>query len=324
MFSACLVFIGCYPRDVPRKDVEDLALTTMRCHFVIAAALVSLARAEDRVDAKLQRYLEMRQHIAAFDEQLLTEVLPQDSGVLHDIVRKRLALSVFDMEGAVELKSWDDLGQIVRKTADTCKDEGVYKAMGDIILRSQTPAKGKVFHAAQGSSNLCPVPLTPMLSANLLVHRSVRFSTMRLIINEIHALEGFDAARLSKYIRCVFQSILPLDDGLALTLLDETLQLARECRTYRQQPQPQADPHPHPHADEGDNVAPQLPAEELEWLIATSFNHAIDLYARGESHGVCHPWASKAMDLAAYMDDGEELAHLLQAKFARLRFEGKS
>ena len=296
----------------------------MRCHFVIAAALVSLARAEDRVDAKLQRYLEMRQHIAAFDEQLLTEVLPQDSGVLHDIVRKRLALSVFDMEGAVELKSWDDLGQIVRKTADTCKDEGVYKAMGDIILRSQTPAKGKVFHAAQGSSNLCPVPLTPMLSANLLVHRSVRFSTMRLIINEIHALEGFDAARLSKYIRCVFQSILPLDDGLALTLLDETLQLARECRTYRQQPQPQADPHPHPHADEGDNVAPQLPAEELEWLIATSFNHAIDLYARGESHGVCHPWASKAMDLAAYMDDGEELAHLLQAKFARLRFEGKS
>lgn len=56
----------------------------------------------------------------------------------------------------------------------------------------------------------------------------VMFSTMRLIINEIFVLAEFDNEKLSKYIRCVYQVILPLDDDLALQLLDEALRLSRE------------------------------------------------------------------------------------------------
>lgn len=51
---------------------------------------------------------------------------------------------------------------------------------------------------------------------------------MRLIINEIFALEKFDNQQLAKYIRCMFQSILPLDDNLALQVIDQALQIARE------------------------------------------------------------------------------------------------
>lgn len=51
---------------------------------------------------------------------------------------------------------------------------------------------------------------------------------MRLIINEIFELEEFDYEKLAKYIRCMFQAILGLDDASALQLVDQALQIARE------------------------------------------------------------------------------------------------
>jgi hypothetical protein len=53
---------------------------------------------------------------------------------------------------------------------------------------------------------------------------------MRKIINEIWALESFDATKLAKYTRCLFQATLPLDDNLAMRLLDEACSKARELR----------------------------------------------------------------------------------------------
>ena len=63
-----------------------------------------------------------------------------------------------------------------------------------------------------------------------------------------------------------------------------------------------------------------FPALELEWLVASTFNHAVDHYARGEEAS-CHKWVLKAMDLAEYVDDKGALAATLQDRFARLRFE---
>lgn len=56
---------------------------------------------------------------------------------------------------------------------------------------------------------------------------------MRKIVNEIWALESFDAVKLAKYTRCLFQATLPLDDGLAMRLLDEACSKARELREVR-------------------------------------------------------------------------------------------
>ena len=60
----------------------------------------------------------------------------------------------------------------------------------------------------------------------------------------------------------------------------------------------------------------------MEWLVATSFNHGIDYYARGQEE-LCHGWALKAMDLAEYVDDGGKLRDLLQEKFAKLKIQGQ-
>ncbi|KND94187.1 hypothetical protein TOPH_00844, partial [Tolypocladium ophioglossoides CBS 100239] len=266
IFNSCLCFIDCYPKDLPLTDVAELTLMGMRCHFVIAAALVSLARAEDRIDEQLQRYLETRHHVAAFDCLIQTEVGLQDEEVMKDVVRKMATLFVFDFESAVCLKNWDDLNQIVRK-AKLCKDEVMYKAMGDCLLRSDAPGK-------------------------------VVYATMRLIINEIFELEDFDNEKLARYIRCMFQAILLLDDTLALQLVDQALQITRE----------------------GHQVHRPFPSAELEWLVATTFNHAVDFYARGEEDP-CHRWALKAMDLAEYVDDGGGLAAMLRDKFAKLRLD---
>ena len=141
IFNACATLVGCYPKDLPLADVAELTLMAMRCHFVVAAALVSLARAEDRVDERLQRYLDMRQQVAAFDELLQTDVGPRDADVAHDVLAKMATLFVFDFEGAVALKEWDDLGRIVR-SAKACRDAATYKAMGDCLLRSLAPGKG--------------------------------------------------------------------------------------------------------------------------------------------------------------------------------------
>ncbi|KAH7133344.1 meiosis protein SPO22/ZIP4 like-domain-containing protein [Dactylonectria estremocensis] len=250
-------------------DIYDIQFMAMRCRFVISAALVSQARAEDKVQEQLQHYVEMRQHIQLFDEAL--ESISQaelDSGnkpAIEDMVTKLSTLFVFDFEGAVCLKAWDELSQIVRK-ARICKDELTLKAMGDCLLRSQAPGK-------------------------------VLYATMRVIINQIFELEDFDNQRLAKYVRCMFQAILPLDDNLALHVVDQALQIARE----------------------GNQMQKPFPGDELDWVVATTFNHAIDILARGDE-ALCHRWALKALDLAEYMDDGGDMRNVLQERVLKLDF----
>ncbi|KAL7962386.1 meiosis protein SPO22/ZIP4 like domain-containing protein [Trichoderma compactum] len=268
IFKTCLAFSACYPKDLPLSEATDIAMMSLRCHFVIAAALVSLARAEDRVEEQLQYYLQVRHHMDNFYAILETDTDGiMDESTAADLNAKLSTLFVFDFEAATVLRDWDGLNEIVRK-AKTCRDEVMYKAMGDCVLRSNAPGKAL-------------------------------FSTMRLIINEIFELEKFDYEKLAKYIRCMFQAILGLDDTAALQLVDQAIQIARE----------------------GKETGHRLPSAELEWLVATSFNHAIDYYARGEEEP-CHRWALKAMHLAEYVDDGGLLRDTLQEKFAKLQFDG--
>ncbi|KAL7943849.1 meiosis protein SPO22/ZIP4 like domain-containing protein [Trichoderma barbatum] len=256
IFTTCLSFSAYYPKDLPLSEIAEITLMTLRCHFVIAAALVSLARTEDRVEEQLQYYLQVRHHMREFytaAETIADEI--QDEHTRTDLNAKLSTLFVFDFEAATVLKDWDGLNEIVRK-AKICRDEVTYKAMGDSL-----------------------------------------YSTMRLIVDEIFVLIDFDAEKLAKYIRCMFQAIVGLDDDSALELVDQAIRLSREAK----------------------QVGKQLPSAELEWLVATSFNHAIDYYARGEEE-ICHRWALKAMHLSEYIDDGGLLRDTLQEKLAKLQF----
>ncbi|CEF73710.1 hypothetical protein FGSG_01563 [Fusarium graminearum PH-1] len=243
-----------------RKNAYNIA----RCHFIIAAALISQARTEDEVDERLQRYLEVRYHISVFDTFFTDHVRNNPkSGIYPDLLVKMSTLFVFDFESAVCLKQWDDSSEIVRK-ATICKDEIMYKAMADCLLRSEAPG-------------------------------NVVYGTMRLIINEIYLLEGFDNERLAKYIRCLFKAILPLDDRLALQVVEQAVKVARE----------------------GSQVQAPFPADDLDYIVAATFNHAIDISGRGDE-GLCQQWALKALELAEYMDDGGDMRDSLRERAAEM------
>lgn len=128
----------------------------------------------------------------------------------------------------------------------------------------------------------------------------VLFTTLRLIINQIHAIAPFNSTRLSKYIRCLFQAILPLDVPLALQLIDQAIKIAHD----------------------GCDVGAPLPRVEMEWLVASTFNQAVDFYSMAREDE-CGLWALKAIELAGWMDDGGELRGVLEGKFAKLKFEAK-
>lgn len=62
-----------------------------------------------------------------------------------------------------------------------------------------------------------------------------------------------------------------------------------------------------------------FPGDELDWIVATTFNHAIDILARGDEP-LCHQWALEALDMTEYMSDGGDMRNLLQERVVKLGF----
>ncbi|KAG7285410.1 hypothetical protein NEMBOFW57_010037 [Staphylotrichum longicolle] len=266
MLTACVEIIGRFPSDSGSK--ADRSLRKLFSHFVVSSALISLARTHDHIEKQRQDYAAMRKHVVAFDQEL-PEYLPQlDETSREDMLRKHATLLAFDFEAAIALQQWEDLSSIVQR-AMPCKNITAFQAMADSLLRAQAPGQ-------------------------------VLYSIMRKIVNEIWVLESFDAVKLAKYTRCLFQATLPLDDGLAMRLLDEACSKARELRESQA----------------------AWPEEELEWMATTSFNHAIDCYSAHETERA-KDWATKAINLAHYCNDGR-LEEILQSKYLRLSFDGGS
>jgi hypothetical protein len=117
------------------QDQGDIALRCMFCNFIVASALMVLARLEDNMEAKLQRYLEARHYIRDYSNQLENGAQGLDDVVMEDLSGKLGPLLVFDFEAAIALKSWDNLAGIARR-ATTATDLGTLHAMADCILRA--------------------------------------------------------------------------------------------------------------------------------------------------------------------------------------------
>lgn len=209
MLISCVNIIGHFPFD--RGPLLDLSQKRLFARFIISSALVSLARTNDNNEKQKRDYLALRTHIMSFDTELVEHLPSLDQGSRDELVRKHAVLLTFDFGAAVALRQWDDLGGIVQR-ASLCQSIETYQCMADCLLRGQAPGQSK---------------FAPQYST-VISDRTALYSTMRKIINEIWALETFDAMKLSKYTRCLFQATLPLDDGLAMNLLGEACSKARE------------------------------------------------------------------------------------------------
>ena len=59
------------------------------------------------------------------------------------------------------------------------------------------------------------------------------------------------------------------------------------------------------------------PGEEVEWLATTAYNHALDCYG-ALLDDKAREWASKAVALAHYCNDGGTLTGMMHAKLAEM------
>ncbi|KAK0652121.1 meiosis protein SPO22/ZIP4 like-domain-containing protein [Cercophora newfieldiana] len=266
MLNSSVTIIGHFPSDAGSQ--AQLSLRNLFSRFIISSALISLARVQDNVEKQQQDYQAMRTHVRAFDGELV-DLTHLDGQTKEDLGRKHAILLTFDFEAAVALQQWDDLGPIVQR-AIPCGNITAYQAMADSLLRGR-------------------------------VSGQALYSTMRKIINEIWVLESFDAQKLAKYTRCLFQATLPLDDKLAMRLLDEACSKARELR-------------------EGDASWPE---EELEWMASMAFNHGVDCFSSQETERA-KEWVTKAINLSHYCNDEGGLERALQERYLRLNFDATS
>ncbi|RYP34710.1 hypothetical protein DL767_004156 [Monosporascus sp. MG133] len=134
------------------------------------------------------------------------------------------------------------------------------------------------------------------LSTLLVFDFEVLYSTLRIIVNQIWALELFDHAKTAKYMRCLVQATLSGPPETSLNVMEEI------CSAVKQEADAQA----------------TFPPLELEWLITTAFNHGIDLYCNDESE-LSKNWIAHAFTLAHYHQDGGDLEALLQERYTKLK-----
>ena len=142
ILEACISICGNFPQDLEAPKLGDLSLKALFCHFMVASALVALARSEDDSEQRDADYRKMRKHVAAFDAELQGLLKTLGKPEAEDLFGKLAVLFIFDFEGCLALGEWQTLGETVHK-AKTCENVGMYQAMGDCLLRSDAPANRK-------------------------------------------------------------------------------------------------------------------------------------------------------------------------------------
>ncbi|KAI9644262.1 Transcription factor [Ciborinia camelliae] len=197
MLACCIGIIDRYPQDIGEDAHDDVTLRKMFCNFCAATTFVSVARAEQNVEQQLQFYLNLRKHVASFDNLLQEKLEKLEEEITDDLLQKLSVLLAFDFEAACRLKDWDGLGEVILK-AGVCKSMKVYELMADCILSCEAPTQ-------------------------------VLIMTLKKITNRTWEMEEFDTIKLSKYMRCLFQAAMGNDDKIAEELIGQVCMLAADA-----------------------------------------------------------------------------------------------
>jgi hypothetical protein len=174
-------------------------------------------------------------------------------------------------------------------------------------------------------------------------------SMLQKIINLTSKQNGGDVVRLSRWLRCLFNLTLSLDEGISLKCLDQATHIAarkhgvcpKQCNTIMILSKPTQRTHqagislstlatPPPSsplksdhdailADQESKQPDCYPATELEWMATSAYNRAVDYYV-AEDDAKCKIWAEKAMIVAQWLEDDGQLRDLLMGKFSTLQF----
>ncbi|KAF2745815.1 SPO22-domain-containing protein [Sporormia fimetaria CBS 119925] len=288
----------------------DLILRLMFCDFFSSCAYVTMARAEDYVRESLQYYLRARKHCESYrvaaDRELQNGTIA--SSVVPDVKTKYAQIVKLELEAALKLEDWDGLDKLL----DNCLvhvDEGHLQTLADLVFVIQT------FVQKAGPEGR---------------HQSKVFKTLEKIIKLSWQQSHRDMDRISRWLRCLFQVALNIDESFSMQCIDQAGQLAaarhgvsslfdgQACEYTPWTTPPSSSPVR--LADAETKEANHYPPTELEWLATTSFNHAVDYYVQ-ENDAKCKQWAEKAITLAQWAEDGGALRKLLMERYSGLMWK---
>ncbi|PGH05766.1 hypothetical protein GX51_02737 [Blastomyces parvus] len=286
LVNTCIKFLDMYPSNLSPKQLYDVNLRRLLCHFL--GALLSMARARTETDTQAQAdyYLDSRNHIQFFRGVLNCESTNWEETHRDDLFKKHRTLLAFDFEAAVRLRQWGSLDEIIEES-EFVSDDILYGTFLDALLCSDAPLKSTTRALQQITTHI------------------VRRGEVR------------DTSKLSRWIRCQFQLALDSNVEMAEDMLDQAYALAREGNSQYQLQYQQCE-QKKPQGPETSSSC--YPEEELEWLSTTTFNRAIDFYTKPDDVS-CRKWAQKALDLAGLMRDGGLLYKVLRERFEGLRWE---
>ncbi|CZS99376.1 related to SPO22 Protein involved in completion of nuclear divisions during meiosis [Rhynchosporium agropyri] len=155
--------------------------------------------------------------------------------------------------------------------------------LGEIVLKAEACKSTQVFEI------MADIIMCSEASDTVLVH------TIKKIINEMWGTGLVDISKLARYLRCMIHITITDSTDIAGGLLDHVYEYAKAASETEQ----------------------LFPAEELEWVVTTAFNRAVDFFCAGDEQ-TAKDWAGKALNIAQCCADGGGLERLLQSKLLEL------
>ncbi|KAF2741108.1 SPO22-domain-containing protein [Polyplosphaeria fusca] len=308
LVECCIEFIKLLEEQVQPDDHTDLFLRAMFCHFLAACSSITLARAEDNIESCLQHYLHVREHSREFRRKT-ADCLQRNSlgnSARGDIISKHLQVVKLEIESVLKLEKWDELDDLF-KECWKYKEPDRYETLADLVLVVQA-------HVAKAG-------VDERYQRNIL-------GVIQKIINQAWRSSNKDMAKLSRWLRCLFQLALTIDEDISLKCLEHASQFAAArhgvsdtISAHEHVPDTPPPTSPLKSADMEGKDSNHYPPTELEWLASTSFNQAVEYYLQ-ENEEKCNTWADHALNVAQWADDGGRLRNALLERRKALVWSG--
>lgn len=255
---------------------------------------------------------------------------------------KHFQIVKLELEAVLKLEKWDELDDLFEQCW-RYKITDRYETLADLVLVIHSClVKANVEQKYQRSTCAPGIDWewTLILEVEVL-------SVLDKIIKLTSRQSGMDIVKLSRWIRCLFNLALSVDENISYRCTEEATDIAAKHhgvstlspvhQGYRIIIKPRQDfvrnaamLNTRPtssdalefccEADCDTKETGRYPPTELEWLATTAFNHAVDYYLQ-EDDKLCKKWAEQAFILAQWLEDNGALRDLLMEKYASLKLQ---
>ncbi|PSN68963.1 SPO22-domain-containing protein [Corynespora cassiicola Philippines] len=286
----------------------DMDLRLRVCHFLAVCAFSALARAEDNQQNCQRYYLDVLDNCQYFRALAADSILKLDGSGQKDAVTKHYQIVKLELEATAKLRKWEAFGLLFEQAVKYTVPDNL-ESLADLTLAILEEEK------KNGTDDKC---------------RDVLISFLQRIINWVRKECHDDMTKLARWMRCLFQHAYPYYEKICLECIETATQIAagnsdkvsNHDASALHTPPPSspykiAEIDPHLDSTNDEKTMDRYPPEEIEWLAAFGFNHAIDCYLGGTDEK-CKLWAEKAINLAQWADDKHQLRDLLMGRFSEL------